>query len=141
MSAMVMGPAMPNLVPARVPGRATGARTVTAREAAGRAERAAVTSATHLRLTARGRLVLWALAAVVIAAITLLGTQAAADGPTGAQEVVRHVVAPGETLWQIAESVATPSQDVRDVVVDLVALNELPEAGLMAGQVIVVPAG
>jgi hypothetical protein len=85
--------------------------------------------------------VLWALAAVVVAAITLLGTQASADGPVGAQEVVRHVVQPGETLWQIAESVAAPSQDVRDVVFDLVQLNELPDAGLMAGQVIVVPAG
>ena len=31
------------------------------------------------------------------------------------------------------------SQDVRDVVFDLVRLNELPDAGLMAGQVIVVP--
>lgn len=135
MSAMVMGPAMPNLVPARVTARGT-----TARAASPRADRAAVPSASHLRLTARGRGVLWALAAVVIASITLLGTQASADGPTGAQEVVRHVVQPGETLWQIAESVAAPSQDVRDVVFDLVRLNELPDAGLMAGQVIVVPA-
>ena len=135
MSAMVMGPAMPNLVPARVPGHGASRRVATARVA-----RAAVPSASHLRLTTRGRAVLWALAAVVIAAITLLGTQAAADGPTGAQEVVRHVVAPGETLWQIAESIAAPTQDVRDVVFDLVRLNELPDAGLRAGQVIVLPA-
>ncbi|KRD41704.1 hypothetical protein ASE38_19325 [Cellulomonas sp. Root930] len=141
MSAMVMGPAMPNLVPARVPGRVTSTRVATARVATARVERAAaVPSASHLRLTARGRSVLWALAAVVIAAITLLGTQAAADGPAGAQEVVRHVVAPGETLWEIAESIAAPTEDVRDVVFDLVRLNELPDAGLMAGQVIVLPA-
>jgi nucleoid-associated protein YgaU len=95
----------------------------------------------HLRLTARGRAVLWFLAACVVAVVTLLASQASADGPVAAQEVVRHVVQPGETLWQIAESVAEPSQDVRDVVVNLVALNELPDAGLMAGQVIVVPAG
>ncbi|WP_421741871.1 LysM peptidoglycan-binding domain-containing protein [Cellulomonas sp.] len=140
MSAMVMGPAMPNLVPARVPGRVTSIRVAATRQATARAERAAVPSARHLRLTARGRAVLWALAAVVIAVITLLGTQAAADGPTAAQEVVRHVVAPGETLWQIAESIAAPTDDVRDVVFDLVRLNELPDAGLMAGQVIVLPA-
>jgi hypothetical protein len=124
MSAMVMGPAMPSQV-----SRVTSSST------------SAATSVGHLRLTARGRAVLWILAAVVVAVLTLVASQASADAPVGAQEVVRHVVQPGETLWQIAESVAAPSQDVRDVVVDLVALNELPGAGLMAGQVIVVPAG
>ena len=39
------------------------------------------------------------------------------------------------------EPIAAPTEDVRDVVFDLVRLNELPDAGLMAGQVIVVPAG
>jgi LysM repeat protein len=97
-------------------------------------------STSHLRLTARGRAVLWILAVVAVALLTLMASRASADAPATAQEVVRHVVQPGETLWQIAESVAAPSQDVRDVVVDLVRLNELPEAGLMAGQVIVVPA-
>ena len=127
MSAMVMGPATPNRVSDRASFRAT--RTTVA------------PSSAHLRLTARGRAVLWILAAAVVVLVTLISSQASADGPTAAQEVVRHVVQPGETLWQIAESVAAPSEDVRDVVVDLVRLNELPEAGLMAGQVIVVPAG
>jgi hypothetical protein len=101
----------------------------------------AASGGSHLRLTTRGRAVLWFLAVSVVAALTLLASQASADGPVAAQEVERHVVQPGETLWQIAQSVAEPSQDVRDVVVDLVALNELPDAGLMAGQVIVVPVG
>ena len=132
MSAMVMGPAMPNRVSVRVSNRVPGSATPAAR--------AAAPSTAHLRLTARGRAVLWLLAVVAVAFVTLIASQASADGPVAAQEVVRHVVQPGETLWQIAESVAAPSQDVRDVVVDLVRLNELPEAGLMAGQVIVVPA-
>ena len=106
-----------------------------------RTARPAAAPVAPLRLTARGRTVLWIVAALVVALVTLLGSQAAADGPVGAQEVERHVVQPGETLWQIAESVAAPSQDVRDVVFDLVRLNELPDAGLMAGQTIVVPAG
>lgn len=131
MSAMVMGPATPIRVSDRVPNRVTRSAAAPARTSA---------PAAHLRLTARGRAVLWILAAVAVALVTLIGSQASADGPVAAQEVVRHVVQPGETLWQIAESVAAPSQDVRDVVVDLVRLNELPEAGLMAGQVIVVPA-
>ncbi|KQR11143.1 LysM peptidoglycan-binding domain-containing protein [Cellulomonas sp. Leaf334] len=132
MSAMVMGPAMPNRVSDRVPNRVSRPASAPVRT---------VSADAHLRLTARGRAVLWILAAVAVALVTLVGSQASADGPVAAQEVVRHVVQPGETLWQIAESVAAPSQDVRDVVVDLVRLNELPEAGLMAGQVIVVPAG
>ncbi|NUU17446.1 LysM peptidoglycan-binding domain-containing protein [Cellulomonas humilata] len=134
MSAMVMGPAMPNLVLARANVRAAGTRLATVR-----APQQPARSAAHLRLTARGRAVLWVLAAAVAAVVTLFASQASADGPVGAQEVERHVVQSGETLWQIAESVAAPSQDVRDVVLDLVRLNELPDAGLMAGQVIVVP--
>jgi hypothetical protein len=66
---------------------------------------------------------------------------ASADGASsGAVEVVRHVVEPGETLWGIARDVAAPGEDVRDVVLQLVELNDLPSAGLMAGQSIVVPA-
>jgi len=148
MSAMVMGPAMPTLsskssfaTPSTRPssaGRTAGARRTAAAIPTSDAGRPA---AAHLCLTARGRAVLWVLAAVVVALVTLLGSRAAADGPVGAQEVVRHTVEPGETLWEIAASVAGPSEDVRDVVFDLVRLNELPDAGLMAGQVIVVPAG
>ncbi|WP_315095760.1 LysM peptidoglycan-binding domain-containing protein [uncultured Cellulomonas sp.] len=150
MSAMVMGPA----VPIRLTSAGTsGARTSRNQRSHGRAlagtPRATETATprgtdaapAHLRLTARGRIVLWVLAAVAVALVTLVGTRASADGPLNAQEVERHVVQPGETLWAIAEGVASPSQDVRDVVFDLVRLNELPDAGLMAGQVIVVPAG
>ena len=135
MSAMVMGPAMPTQAPTRAPRLASGVSVSAARTAT-----PFTPSTSHLRLTARGRAVLWILAVVAVALMTLMASQASADAPATAQEVVRHVVQPGETLWQIAESVAAPSQDVRDVVVDLVRLNELPEAGLMAGQVIVVPA-
>lgn len=139
MSAMVMGPAMPNRVSNRVSSRVSTPAGVRVSGAAASSARTPVTSAAHLRLTARGRAVLWVLAAVAVVLVSLIGSQASADGPVAAQEVVRHVVQPGETLWQIAESVAAPSQDVRDVVVELVRLNELPAAGLMAGQVIVVP--
>jgi len=92
-----------------------------------------------LHLTARGRVVLWFVAVVMIAAAVLVTSRAAADGPVSAQQVERHVVQPGETMWQIASVIAEPGEDVRDVVFDLVRLNELPDAGLMAGQVIVVP--
>jgi len=83
--------------------------------------------------------VLWFLALVVALAAVLVAGGAAADGPHPAQQVERHVVQAGETMWQIASDVAQPGQDVRDVVFELVRLNELPGAGLIAGQVIVVP--
>lgn len=92
-----------------------------------------------LHLTARGRVALWFMAIVMVAAAVLVTSRAAADGPVSAQQVERHVVQSGETMWQIAADIAGPGEDVRDVVFDLVRLNELPDAGLMAGQVIVVP--
>lgn len=160
MSAMAMGPAMPSFATpsSRTAGATRGSAASSAASRASHlrlvgtptivtapvdqpADQAAPAAASHLRLTTRGRVVLWVLAAAIVALVTLLGSRAAADGPSGAQEVVRHVVQPGETMWEIAETVAGPSDDVRDVVFDLVRLNELPDAGLMAGQVIVVPAG
>jgi len=84
--------------------------------------------------------VLLALLVAALGLFTWQAGQASADGPAGAVEVVRHVVQPGETLWGIAREVAGPGEDVRDVVMELVELNGLPSAGLMAGQSIVVPA-
>ena len=51
------------------------------------------------------------------------------------------MVQPGDTLWAIAAEVAAPGEDVRDVVLMLMRMNELPSGGLAAGQTIVVPAG
>lgn len=94
-----------------------------------------------LRLTARGRLVVWAFALAAAAGVVLSAQAAGADAPGAAQPVVTHVVAPGETLWQIAGGVVEPGQDRRDVVADLVELNRLDGAALQAGQEILVPRG
>ncbi|AEE45722.1 LysM peptidoglycan-binding domain-containing protein [Cellulomonas fimi] len=94
-----------------------------------------------LRLTTRGRVVVVLLALLLCVAVSLVASRAAADSPvSGAMEVTRHVVLEGETLWALAEDVARPGEDVRDVVLELVRLNELPSAGLMAGQTIILPA-
>jgi hypothetical protein len=96
--------------------------------------------AVPLRLTARGRLVLLALALVVVLGSVLVGSRSAqADAPVQAPVVERHIVASGETLWGIAASIVQPDEDVRDVVEQLVALNHLPGSSLLAGQTIVVP--
>jgi len=96
-------------------------------------------SSSTLHLTRRGRVVVWTLAAVV--ALGVGGAAGAwADGTAAAPEVRRVVVAPGDTLWGIAADAASPGQDVRDVVLELMALNELPSGGVQAGQTVVVPA-
>mgnify|MGYP000076639513 CR=1 FL=1 len=92
-----------------------------------------------LRLTARGRFVL-ALAALLLAApLGLWGVSAVAGSPHEPVPVQLHTVAPGETLWQYAEQVAGPDQDLRDVVADLRDLNGLRSSELRVGQLVVLP--
>ncbi|MFV2144519.1 MULTISPECIES: LysM peptidoglycan-binding domain-containing protein [Isoptericola] len=93
-----------------------------------------------LRLTVRGRRVLVALAVLLLAVPAVAwGASAVADAPDRAQEVRLETVAPGETLWEYARSVATPGEDLRDVVAALQELNGLGGAELRAGQVLVLP--
>ena len=94
-----------------------------------------------LRLTSRGRALVRAGSVLVALTAFFSAQSAAADAPGSATPVVTYTVAPGETLWQIAGTVAAPGQDLRDVVAELVSLNELPGAGLQAGQQILLPAG
>ena len=60
-----------------------------------------------LRLTRRGRVVLTVLAALVIAAISMVaaGVAQASNhaGPAGRAGIVRVTVRPGQSLWAIAE--------------------------------------
>lgn len=103
--------------------------------------RAAVAPA-PVRLTRRGRRVLAALllTAATAASVTvggLLGTAVAGDQPAAAGSVV---VARGDTLWGIATAVAEPGEDVRDVVAQIAALNDLDGSPLAVGQELLLPA-
>lgn len=98
-----------------------------------------------LRLTPRGRAVLTTLAAVPVAVVALVlalnGGLASAAGPTDSAAVVTFdyvTVQAGESLWQIAQTVA-PTADPRDVIVEIVSLNRLSIDGIEPGQRLALP--
>jgi len=99
------------------------------------------TNAAPVRLTMRGRLVIFVgpmiLALLVVAAGWLASSAVATDAELGSA-TTKVVVAPGETLWQVAEE-AAPSVDPRETVAVIMELNELSSASVQAGQSLLVP--
>jgi len=99
----------------------------------------------HLRITRRGRAVLTLLVAIplaIAAAVTGIGALGAAAGTPGAGSgaTFQYVtVESGESLWQVAEAVA-PKADPRDVVADIVSLNNLSSGEVQPGQRLAIPA-
>jgi LysM repeat protein len=81
-----------------------------------------------------GRLLI--LLVVLAASLFLLGGTGAAIEPAMTME---HRVRSGDTLWAIATDLATPGEDVRDLVADLKQLNELDSSELHPGQIVLVP--
>ncbi len=95
--------------------------------------------AAPLRLTVRGRLVVAALAVGLAGAVIVGTSSAVAQAPAAPVAVQSVTVAPGQTLWQLAQTIVRPGQDIRDVVAGLVDLNGLRSADLVAGQRILLP--
>ena len=100
-------------------------------------------TAPHLHITRRGRMTLTALLAspLVIAAFVFLvngGISSAQVGVTG-NNFAYVTVAPGQSLWQLAETVA-PTADPRDVIANIVVLNRLEGSVLHAGERLAIPA-
>jgi hypothetical protein len=93
-----------------------------------------------VRLTRRGRVVVFLMAFVVVLGIAVaLAGGAVGTGEAGEQvptEVVQ--VAPGDTLWGIASDISTDG-DVRAVMNQIERLNALESASLWAGQKLRVP--
>lgn len=107
--------------------------------------RPASASRGHLRLTRRGRLVFvgFPLMIVSVLVLLLLGVFTApvkastgADG-TGSQTVKTTVMA-GQTLWSIAAA-SDPARDTRDVISDILLLNNLSTSVVQPGQQLFVP--
>lgn len=102
---------------------------------AGRSRQAA---APALRMTRRGRLVVLALALLVVLLPGAWRAMATAqvEGPT----TVAVTVQPGDTLWGIAADI-DPGADPRALIAEIREMNALTQSGLVPGQVLVVPAG
>lgn len=94
-----------------------------------------------LRLTRRGRLVVWALALTLAGGVGAAAQSADAGAAAGPVALRTHVVQPGDSLWSVAGAVAGPGDDIRDVVAELEELNGLAGSGLQVGQQLLVPAG
>lgn len=99
-----------------------------------------------LRLTRRGRIVLIGIPLVILAAI-LLSLAGFLNAPAKAAEsaadlsvtpTVSVTVQAGQSLWAIAGAVA-PERDPRDVIADIVQLNNLSAGGVVPGQQLFVP--
>jgi Tfp pilus assembly protein FimV len=78
-----------------------------------------------------------ALVLVVVGFLLIAPGLARGDGPERPAPRVTYVVAPGDTLWSIAQRVA-PGQDPRPVVDGLIEANDLG-GGLQAGQELSIP--
>lgn len=79
--------------------------------------------------------------AVLIAAIStvflLIGGAADAESPPVG--TVEYVVAPGDTLWAIAQDLSAPGDDLRRIVHDIRQASELESSSIYPGQVLRVP--
>ena len=103
----------------------------------------AVHSRSHggVRLTRRGRVVVFVLAlAFVLAVGMFLGARSVANGEAGgaATPTEKVVVTPGDTLWAIAAERADDGE-IRAMVDQIEELNALDSATLYVGQELFVP--
>lgn len=115
-----------------------------ARRPVGRAVKPAPVQAQR-RPSSPPRVVAWRRIAVVVAAILIIAAltlwaiaaiAAGSDIAVGGQVTV----AQGQSLWSIASEHAAPGTDVREVIAQIIALNDLPSSGVHVGQQLLLPA-
>jgi LysM domain len=100
------------------------------------------TGSPRLRITQRGRSLLMAVivAPLVVAAamFALNGGDATASSKGSDVDFQYVTVASGETLWQLAGQLA-PTADPREVIDQIVQLNQLDSPDVFAGQELAIP--
>lgn len=97
----------------------------------------------RLHLTRRGRVVVGALASLPLAAALIAfavfgGSAAIATSGTTQTEFSYVTVHSGQSLWSIASGLDA-SADTRDVIADIVSLNQLPGSEVQPGQRLAIP--
>jgi LysM repeat protein len=99
------------------------------------------TATAHLRMTARGRSVLASVVAapLVVAALAFGLNAGGATATSSSTPLATVTVTSGETLWQVARHLA-PNADPRDVVADLMDVNQLTTADIVPGEQLKIPA-
>lgn len=96
---------------------------------------------TGTHLTARGRILLVLVAAVLLLGAFSLGRVASQAAPVDTAPpaaLVQTTVQPGDTLWSLAQRIA-PDNDPREVVRQIRSLNHLQGSTLQAGQQLLLP--
>ncbi len=102
----------------------------------------------RLRLTRRGRIVFFGIPAMLLVAalLTLAGfinspPAKASDSQSQLRPpvAVTVTVQPGQSLWGIAGA-AAPERDPRDVIAEIIQLNDLRGGRILPGQQLFVPA-
>lgn len=97
----------------------------------------------RLRLTRRGRVVFGSFATVLVAALLALGAafaapQAQASNNSAGPDFPYVVAQAGDSLWSLAAEL-DPQKDPRDLIAEIVQLNQLGGSGVQAGEAIAVP--
>jgi Tfp pilus assembly protein FimV len=54
---------------------------------------------------------------------------------------VPYRVVSGDTLWDIAGEIASPQEDVRNIIESIKDLNDLQSSSIRQGQILLLPAG
>lgn len=98
---------------------------------------------TRLRITRRGRIVCAALVtafvlALIACAAVLGAAQAEASSVSSQKEFGYVVVQPGDSLWQISSALDAKA-DPRDLISEVIRLNQLTSSDVEVGQTIAVP--
>lgn len=110
------------------------------RQRAGRSGQGGAGRAGRVRLTRRGRVVAWALAlglfAAVLAGVLVIGP--AVNAAPDAGEPVEVVVQPGDTLWSVARR-HDPTEDPLVIAEEIRKLNGLPDYTVHPGQTLKLP--
>ncbi|WP_297083672.1 LysM peptidoglycan-binding domain-containing protein [uncultured Demequina sp.] len=80
------------------------------------------------------------LVVVLLALGAFLAPQAFANDSSEIPVVLdTYTVGQGETMWEIASSIAPAGVDVRDVVADILTVNAMTDSALQAGQQLRLP--